>query len=272
MTGREDVGTPDPTAVLSVRSLTKSFGAVRALRGVSFDLHRGEILGLVGDNGAGKSTLVKCLCGNITPDAGTISLDGQQVQLESPAHALDLGIETVYQDLSLIPMADVATNMFLNREITRDWPLLGWLGLLDKRRMYDEAEAILERLSIRVPSVRMPVSTLSGGQRQAVAVGRAVAWGRHIVLMDEPAAALGVEQSRLVLDLIRRLSVDGISVIVVSHNMQEVVDVCDRVLVLRHGAKVADVEIAAVTSRDLVEYITGTSLGPGADIPAGAEI
>lgn len=244
---------------LEVRDLSKSYGAVKALRRVSLELRRGDVLGLVGDNGAGKSTLVNCLSGSIHPDSGMILVDGAPVHIDNPHEARALGIETVFQDLALVEGLDVTKNLFLNRELPSRWPFLRWLGWMDKRKMYRETEQTLQRLSIRVPSVRQPVSSLSGGQRQSVAVGRAVAWGRHIVLMDEPAAALGVEQSRLVLDLIDRLREDEIAVLLVSHNMQHVIEVCTRVVVLRHGEKVGDVDVDDVTARDLVDLITGAA-------------
>ena len=239
--------------VLEVRGIDKSFGAVRALHQVSLRVHAGEVLGLIGDNGAGKSTLVKCVAGIIKPDAGEILIHGEAVELASPRDAHDRGIETVHQDLALIDMLDVTGNMFLNRELTCRPRFAGWM---DKRRMHAEAKEILEGLHINIPSVRHPIEKLSGGQRQAVAVGRAVAWGRQIVLMDEPSAALGVEQSRLVLDLIKTLRDRGLAVLFISHNMQEVLDACSRVVVLRHGAAVADIELVDVTTRDLVQLIT----------------
>jgi len=239
--------------VLEVRRIDKSFGAVEALRQVSLGVHAGEVLGLIGDNGAGKSTLVKCVAGIIKPDAGEILIHGEKVELASPRDAHERGIETVHQDLALIDTLDVTGNIFLNREIRHRPRLAGWM---DKRRMHREAKEILEGLHINIPSVRHPIQKLSGGQRQAVAVGRAVAWGRQIVLMDEPAAALGVEQSRLVLELIKTLRDRGLAVMLISHNMQEVLDACSRVVVLRHGAAVADIELADVTTRDLVQLIT----------------
>ena len=256
--------------VLEVRSLEKSYGAVRALRGVSLTLSPGEVLGLVGDNGAGKTTLVKCIAGAITPDAGSIVVDGVDVHIEGPHHARHLGIETVHQDLALVESLDVATNLFLNREIVSRWPVLRHIGWLDKSSMYEETRQILSRLHIKVPSVKQRVENLSGGQRQSIAVGRAVAWGRHIVLMDEPAAALGVEQSRLVIDLIKRLRESEVAVMLISHNMQHVLDVCDRVVVLRHGAKVGDVRSAESSIRHVVDLITGAAPGIGA-APAQSE-
>ena len=242
--------------------MSKSFGAVRAAREVSFEIRRGEVLGLLGDNGAGKTTVVNCVSGGLTPDSGEILIDGSFVSIENPEAAHRLGVETVHQDLSLVDTLDVATNLFLNREHTFRWGLFGWLGWLDRRRMYRESREILDRLSIDIPSVRQPVDKLSGGQRQAVAVGRAVAWGNHIVVLDEPTAALGVEQTRLVLDLIERLKKQGVAVLLVSHNMHDVVKVCDRVVVLRHGLKVGEIEsMEGITPRHLVDMITGVALG-----------
>ena len=253
---------PRPSVALEVRSLSKSFGAVRAAREVSFVIRRGEVVGLLGDNGAGKTTVVNCISGGLTPDSGDILIDGSVVSIENPQAAHRLGVETVHQDLSLVDTLDVATNLFLNRERTIRLGVFGWLGWLDRRRMYAESKEILDGLSIDIPSVRQPVDKLSGGQRQAVAVGRAVAWGNHIVVLDEPTAALGVEQTRLVLDLIERLKQQGVAVLLVSHNMHDVVRVCDRVIVLRHGMKVGEItNMDGVTPRHLVDMITGVALG-----------
>lgn len=242
---------------LEIRSLSKSFGGVRALVDVSLCLEPGEILALIGDNGAGKSTLVKCISGVLTPDDGDILIRGQTAHIDSPRTARALGIETVYQELALVETLDVASNLFLNREEIATHPALRMMRWLDKRRMYRESEKILKQLKIRVPSVREDVTNLSGGQRQAIAIGRAVGWGQHIVLMDEPAAALGVEQARHVLDLIHTLSSQGVAVLLISHNMQHVIDVSDRAIVLRHGSKAADITTTDVTTRDLVDLITG---------------
>lgn len=258
----------DGEVALEARKLSKSYGNVNALCDLNLELRRGDVLGLVGDNGAGKTTLINCLSGSTHPDSGEILVDGVSVRIDNPHTARALGIETVFQDLALVEGLDVAKNLFLNRELPTRWPVLRQLGWMDKRRMYRETEETLERLSIRVPSVKQTVNKLSGGQRQSIAVGRAVAWGRHIVLMDEPAAALGVEQARLVLDLIRRLREDGIAVLLITHNMQHVIEVCTRVVVLRHGAKVGDLDVGDVTARDLVDLITGASL---ADSPRTAE-
>lgn len=260
-----DVGVSDRSdgaVALEVRSLSKSFGAVRAAREVSFEIRRGEVLGLLGDNGAGKTTVVNCISGGLAPDSGEILINGTVVSIESPQAAHSLGVETVHQDLSLVDTLDVATNLFLNREHTFRWGIFGWLGWMDRRRMYRESKEILDRLSIDIPSVRQPVDKLSGGQRQAVAVGRAVAWGNHIVVLDEPTAALGVEQTRLVLDLIERLKKQGVAVLLVSHNMHDVIRVCDRVIVLRHGMKIGELDdMEGITPRHLVDMITGVALG-----------
>lgn len=250
-----------PDVVLSVRGLSKRYGAVRALDGVTMELRRGEVLGLLGDNGAGKSTLVGCLSGVHQPDEGEIEVDGRRVEISDPAMARELGIETVFQGLALVPMMDVASNLFLNRELRSTRPILRQLRWLDRAAMRRESRAILDRLRITIPDVTQRIDRLSGGQRQAVAVGRAVGWGRHIVLMDEPAAALGVEQSQHVLELIRVLRDSGVAVLLISHNMQQVIDVCDRAVVLRHGTAVADVPIAGTSALDLVALITGAARG-----------
>ncbi len=247
------------TIALSVQSIAKSFGAVKALRDVSFDLNHGEVLGLLGDNGAGKSTLTKCIAGVLRPDTGVIAVNGKEVHITSPHHAREIGIETVHQGLALVQKLDVASNLFLNREILHKNPLLRMIGWLDKREMQRQSQDILARIGARVQFVTQTVQGLSGGQRQAIAIGRAVGWGRNIVLMDEPTAALGVEQSRQVNDLIKRLRDQGVAVLLISHNMQHVVETCDRAVVLRHGGKVGDVRIADVTARDLVGLITGAS-------------
>lgn len=251
------------TPALEVRDIHKSFGAVRAARGISFEVHRGEVLGLLGDNGAGKSTIVGCIAGSQRPDSGSLLVDGHEVDIASPQVAHQLGIQTVFQDLALVDALDISTNMFLNREILRARPWR-WLRWVDRARMHQETQQILERLHINVNSVRQPMSELSGGQRQAVAVGRAATWSKQIILLDEPAAALGVEQTALVLDLIRRLRDEGMAVLLISHNMHDVLEVCDRVIVLRHGTKVAQLDnLNGVTTRSLVDLITGVGLDSG---------
>jgi ribose transport system ATP-binding protein len=242
---------------LEVRSLSKSFGGLHALQDVGLEVRRGEVLGLLGDNGAGKSTLIRCIAGTYPPDSGEILVDGEVVSFPSPDHARSRGIETVFQDLALVESLDVTSNLFLGRELVARNPVGRALRWSDRRKMERETREILERLGIRIASLREPVGSLSGGQRQAIAVGRAVAWGRHIVLLDEPAAALGVEQAAHVLELVERLRDHGLAVVFVSHNMQHVLDICTRVVVLRHGRAVADEPIRSLSGQDLVALITG---------------
>ena len=243
---------------LDVSNLCKSFRAVQALDGVSLSLRYGQVTALLGDNGAGKSTLVKCISGVHLPDSGTINIDGVAQTVSSPKAARRLGIETVHQTLAVIDPLDVVENLFLNREHTRGGIFGRLFGVLNKKRMRREASEILSRLDIRIPSLRRPLAALSGGQRQAVAIGRAVAWGQQIVLLDEPAAALGVEQAARVLDLIRGLRDSGVAVLLITHNMDRVTAVCDRAVVLRQGRKTADVDVGLVTKDDLVAFITGS--------------
>jgi ABC-type sugar transport system ATPase subunit len=245
--------------VLEVRELGKSFGAVRALENVSLKLYAGEVLGLVGDNGAGKSTLVKCIAGIHRPDAGEIHIDGELRDHLTPDSARDLGIETVHQNLSLVDTLDVSQNFFLNRELTYRVPMARALGWLNKSAMYRETRKTLASLELNV-NARHPVAVLSGGQRQMVAVARAITWGRHIVMLDEPAAALGVRQAIQVLDFVRMLAERGIAVLFISHNMQHVLQATDRIVVLRHGEKVGDLRTRETSARELVTLITGSDL------------
>lgn len=249
---------PMTEPALAATNISKSFRAVQALDNVSLDLHHGSVTALLGDNGAGKSTLVKCLAGIYQPDAGTIAVEGVKHRMSSPQHARTLGVETVHQALAVIDTLDVTANLFLNREITRGGFLGKRLGILSKRRMRDESTATLSKLDIRIPSLRREVGSLSGGQRQAVAIGRAVAWGQKIVLLDEPAAALGVEQTQRVLDLITNLRNDGVAVLLITHNMDRVTAVCDQAVVLYQGRKTAEVAVSDITKDDLVAFITGT--------------
>ena len=248
-------------AALEVSGLSKSFKAVQALDDVAMDLRYGRVTALLGDNGAGKSTLVKCISGVYSPDSGVMRINGAERSVPSPEVARSLGIETVHQTLAVIDPLDVVENLFLNREHTRGGRIGAWLGVLDKKRMRSESREILGRLDIRIPSLRRSMSALSGGQRQAVAIGRAAAWGQQIVLLDEPAAALGVEQAARVLDLIRSLRDAGVAVLLITHNMDRVTAVCDRAVVLRQGRKIADVDVGSVTKDDLVAYITGARTG-----------
>jgi fructose transport system ATP-binding protein len=244
--------------LLELIDIRKRFGAVQALDGISFRLHRGEIVGLVGDNGAGKSTLVKVMSGALTPDAGVLRFEGREVKVNSPLDARALGIETVYQDLAVVPEMDVEGNLFLGREITgkRWWNC--WL--LDKAAMRREAQSHIRSLNVGLRSVRQRVDTLSGGQRQSVAVARAISWGRKVVIMDEPTAALGVRESRGVLDLIKRVRDRGIGVVLVSHNIPHVFELSDRIFVIRLGRKVGDLLTRETSINDVVSLITGVQL------------
>ncbi|MFT5758059.1 MAG: simple sugar transport system ATP-binding protein [Alteromonadaceae bacterium] len=248
----------DQTA-LELSHIAKSFGGVHALKDVSFKINKGEVVGLLGDNGAGKSTLVKCISGIYSPDKGEISVNGEAVTINSPEDARSIGVETVFQDLAMIPEFDIVQNLFLNREIKHKNPILRWLGWLDTKAMDKRARKSLNRLNTRIPSYKEKIQNLSGGQRQAVAIARAVNWGADIVIMDEPTAALGVEQSAQVNELIKVISSQGVAVLLISHNMQHVVETCDRAIVLYQGRSVADVAVADVTKEDLVALITGAT-------------
>jgi simple sugar transport system ATP-binding protein len=241
--------------VLEVREVSKKFGAVRALTDVTLSLHAGEVLGLVGDNGAGKSTLVRCIGGIHRLDGGEVSIDGEVREHLDPEEARALGIEIVHQHLSLVERFDVTENIFLNRELTRRGVgrQLGWL---DKRAMQRQTVEALSKLSIQIDA-NARVANLSGGQRQIIAVARAVTWGSHIVMLDEPAAALGVRQSQMVLTFVRMLAGRGVAVLFITHNMEHVIEVTDRVVVLRQGRKVADMRTQDTSPNQIVGYITG---------------
>src|SRR5215212_6176442 len=242
--------------LLEARRIVKSFGRVRALRGASFTVYPGEVVALVGDNGAGKSTLVKTLAGVHAPDAGEILFEGRPVTIATPVEARALGIETVYQDLALAADLDPAANLFLGREVARGG-LLGRLGFLDKAEMHRRADEAFRSLGVGLQDSGAPVATMSGGQRQGVAVSRAVTWASKVVFMDEPTAALGVVQTRHVLDLIKSVREQGLSVVLISHNMPEVFEVADRIEVLRLGERVGQFKRADVTMEDVVGAMTG---------------
>jgi len=246
--------------VIAVRGITKHFGSIQALRGVDLEVRKGEVVGLVGDNGAGKSTLVNILSGALQPNGGTIMVDGKSVTFGSSLEARRRGIETVYQDLSLAPDLSVWANIFLGREQTVKGPLR-WFGWLDRRAMARSAEVDLERTRIRIGSVGSLAGRLSGGQRQAIAVGRAVAWGSKVILMDEPTAALGVEQQGRVAELVRSVCDNGVPVLFISHNLPQVHKICDRVVVLFQGRVVADLRPAESSVDDIVAWITGAAMG-----------
>lgn len=245
-----------PEPLLEGRGLVKHFGQVEALGGANFTAYPGEVVALIGDNGAGKSTLVKALSGVLRPDAGEIVLRGQRAHVQSPIDARQLGIETVYQDLALASDLDAAANLYLGREVRRRG-VLGLLGVLDNAEMRRMAAGAFRELGIELPDVSAPMRSLSGGQRQSVAVARAVSWASKIVFMDEPTAALGVVQRQQVHEVIRRVRDQGIAVVLISHNMPEVLAVSDRVEVLRLGRRVARFVTAETSVDELVSAMTG---------------
>jgi simple sugar transport system ATP-binding protein len=253
-----------PEPLLEANDIVKSFGRVRALRGASFSVYPGEVVALVGDNGAGKSTLVKTLAGVHQPDSGQIVFEGQPVELHTPLDARRLGIETVYQDLALAAELDAGANMFLGREVMRTG-LLGRLGFIDKQAMRTQSRDAFKNLGVALQDTSAPVATMSGGQRQGIAVSRAVTWASKVVFMDEPTAALGVVQTRNVLDLIARVREQGLAVVLISHNMPEVFEVADRIEVLRLGTRVARFRRGDVTMEDVVGAMTGAITHDGGD-------
>lgn len=259
------------TPVLALRGVHKSFGGVHALRGVDFELGAGQVVGLVGDNGAGKSTLIKTIGGVHRPDEGEIYLDDEWRGHLTPMAAQRLGIETIHQNLALIDTLDVAANIFLNRERMRRDPL-GWaFRWLDKRGMYAESAKALAAFGLPSALLRRPVRQLSGGQRQMVAIARAVFWQPRIVMMDEPTAALAVAHAGRVLELVRSLAQAGIAIVFVSHDLQHVLQVTDRVVVLRQGIKVAELETPKTSHQQIVMYITGHRDLPPEPIGAGSQ-
>lgn len=245
-------GANGSTPVVELRDVTKRFGGVTALGGVSLEVHAGEILAVVGDNGAGKSTMMKCIAGVHAPDEGEIRVDGRSVHFRQPNDARELGIEVVYQDLALAPNLDIPTNMFLGRELTRS-PF----RLLRKRAMRRQAGEILDGFNIRVPSIGSLLQELSGGQRQGVAIGRATHWGKRLVVMDEPTAALGVAETARVEGMVHELRERGLAVLLVSHNLDQVFRLSDRILVLRRGGKVGERRTADTSGDEIVSMITG---------------
>ena len=238
-------------ALIETAGLSKHFKGVVALNEVSIAIAPGEVVGLVGDNGAGKSTLVKILSGDLEPSAGQIAIEGETVHFRHPRDAKKRGIETIYQDLALCENLDIMQNVFLGHESTRGF----LLGLLDRRRMYRETSALLEELRIRVPSTRELVMNLSGGQRQATALARVAKAGARIIILDEPTAALGVNETRSLLDLVMRFKRQGKTIIMISHEMRDIFDVTDRVIVLKRGELVANVRTADTDPDEIVRYI-----------------
>lgn len=254
--------------IFQARGLVKRYGSVTALDGTDFDLRAGEILAVIGDNGAGKSSLIKALSGAVIPDSGELRLDGQPVRFKSPIDARRHGIETVYQDLAVAPAMTIAENLFLGRELLRPGVLGRWLRLIDKRRMLMEAEGHMRDLKIGIRSMKQAVGTLSGGQRQGVAVARSTAFAKHVVILDEPTAALGVKEGNMVLELIRRVRDRGLPVILISHNMPHVFEIADRIHIQRLGRRVAVVDPKHISMSDTVAVMTGAK-EPG-DLPEQA--
>ena len=243
--------------IYEIKNASKRYGSVIALDGASLKIHAGEVVGLVGDNGAGKSTLVKVLSGAHSPDGGQIFLEGKEVTWDSPRQALEAGVETLYQDSGLAPHLTVSQNVFLGREITVKG-ILGKLGFLSKKKMEHEAHRDLEAVGIAVPASNRAVSQLSGGQRQAVAIGRAVAWAKKVIILDEPTNHLGARQAGEVLNIIRNAKAKGLGVIFISHTLPHVLEVTDRIVVLRLGRIVKDAPTSEFNGDTLIGTITGT--------------
>ncbi len=243
-------------ALLEARGIVRTYGSVIALDGADFDVEAGQVTALIGDNGAGKSTLVKILSGTENSEAGEVMLDGNRVNFNNPAAARSHGIETVFQDLALCPHLDPVKNLYLNREIKRSG-LLGLLGFMDRKSMRDHSVEVFTDLGATVRKLNEPVGTMSGGQKQSVAVARSAAWASKIIFFDEPTAALGVVQTANVLDLIRRVRDKGIGVVLISHSMPEVLEVADTVQILRRGRRVATINAADSSIEELVGAMTG---------------
>ncbi|UVC07498.1 sugar ABC transporter ATP-binding protein [Rhizobium sp. TH2] len=243
--------------LLVLDNIRKNFGAIEALKGISFSIGKGEVVALLGDNGAGKSTLVKIISGGLTPTSGRMLFEGKDYQARTPAEAKAAGIETVYQDLSLCTNVDVVANFFMGREIVRKF---AGIPFLDERAMESVVEKALANAGTRIPSLRAKVEHLSGGQRQAIELNRFVHWGGKLVLLDEPFAALGVEQTRRGLDMIRHVASQGIGVVIITHIMQQAFQVADRIVVVRHGVVAGDVERAKTSPDAVIEMITGQTL------------
>ena len=243
--------------VMKARGLVKRYGQVTALDGADFELRAGEILAVIGDNGAGKSSLIKCLSGATIPDEGEIVLDGKTIHFKSPMDARKVGIETVYQDLAVAPAMSISENLFLGRELRREGFLGKVLRMLDKKKMLEISVARMQDLKVGIRSMTQAVETLSGGQRQCVAVARAAAFAEHVVILDEPTAALGVKEGNMVLELIRRVRDKGLPVILISHNMPHVFEIADRIHVARLGRRAAVLDPKKISMSDTVAVMTG---------------
>ncbi|MBU6351090.1 MAG: ATP-binding cassette domain-containing protein [Caldilinea sp.] len=243
--------------ILRAVNLVKRFGGLTAVNDVSFDIYAGEVVALAGDNGAGKSTLIKMISGVYRPDGGHVYLDGKEITMASPLEARGLGIETIYQDLALCENLDATVNIFLGREPTMR--LFGVFKQVDRAHMLAESTKVLNRLDIHIPNLRRPIRQMSGGQRQAVAIARALYWNARLVIMDEPTAALGVPEQRKVHELVGALKRQNVPVLLISHNLQDIFAVSDRIIVMRRGQKVGDMRTAQVTDDDLVAMMVGST-------------
>ena len=259
---------PNAPLVIQAKGLVKRYGQVTALDGADFELRAGEILAVIGDNGAGKSSLIKALSGATIPDEGQIFLDGKPIHFKSPIDARRAGIETVYQDLAVAPAMTIAENLFLGREILRPGFLGRFLRMMDKKKMLAESISRMNDLKVGIRSMTQAVETLSGGQRQCVAVARAAAFAQHVVIMDEPTAALGVKEDNMVLELIRRVRDKGLPVILISHNMPHVFEIADRIHIARLGKRAAVVNPKVISMSDTVAVMTGAKLAE--ELPAEA--
>lgn len=259
---------PNAPLVIQAKGLVKRYGQVTALDGADFELRAGEILAVIGDNGAGKSSLIKALSGATIPDEGQIFLDGKPIHFKSPIDARRAGIETVYQDLAVAPAMTIAENLFLGREIVRPGFLGRFLRMMDKKKMLAESISRMNDLKVGIRSMTQAVETLSGGQRQCVAVARAAAFAQHVVIMDEPTAALGVKEGNMVLELIRRVRDKGLPVILISHNMPHVFEIADRIHIARLGKRAAVVNPKVISMSDTVAVMTGAKLAE--ELPAEA--
>ncbi|MBA8879941.1 ATP-binding cassette domain-containing protein [Phyllobacterium myrsinacearum] len=249
--------------ILTARGLVKRYGRVTALDHADFDLYAGEVLAVIGDNGAGKSSLIKAISGAVHPDEGEIKLDGKPINFRSPMEARDAGIETVYQNLALSPALSIADNMFLGREIRKPGILGSWLRMLDRKAMEKQARDKLTELGLMtIQNISQAVETLSGGQRQGVAVARAAAFGSKVVIMDEPTAALGVKESRRVLELIQDVKKRGLPIVLISHNMPHVFEVADRIHIHRLGKRLCVINPKEYTMSDAVAFMTGAKEPP----------
>ena len=255
--------------LLEVKNITKRFGGLTAVDNMDMEVFPGEVVGLLGDNGAGKSTLIKVISGVYHADAGTIFFEGKEVRIDNPMDALGIGIETLYQDLALAENLNVYSNIFLGREKLKRF--LGLINVLDHDYMLNESKKVLDRLEIEVPSLKNQIRTLSGGQRQAVAISRSIYWNAKFLIMDEPTAALGVAEQKNVLDLVKTLSSQGVPVIIISHQLHDVFSVATRLVIMRRGKKVAERITKDTTTDEIVGLIVGSLLGDYGDVNDGAK-